>query len=174
MATADRKAFRNDSGGFLGAIQYSPRGEEKAVSVAPGEIVWLSKDEVQATANSHKSALANPFIEQKIPLQDSDGNTYYETRPPQFKMVDGDRPIPSWPEGDAGDEEAGTDVSAADLSNPPQGTAGDGEESGSGPTTSVCIACNFPNGSHARWCTPERIAAAEEKAREQLQSGATA
>lgn len=71
--TANRKEFRNNTEGYIGVIQYAPNGDEKAIAVAPGDVVWLNESEVELTSRAPKSAADNPFIEQRRPIRDEDG-----------------------------------------------------------------------------------------------------
>lgn len=61
-ATVTRDLFRNDSGGWQGVVTIEPGGSHRAISVAPGHEVWLTKEEQVLTANAPRTEDSNPLI----------------------------------------------------------------------------------------------------------------
>lgn len=61
-ATVTRDLFVNESGGWQGVVTIEPGGTTKAISVAPGHEVWLTKDEQVLTANSTRREEDNPLV----------------------------------------------------------------------------------------------------------------
>lgn len=61
----EKQRFVNQSGGWIGAVNISVKGEELGVAVAPGDSVWLSEAEQILTANAPRKAEDNPFIPQR-------------------------------------------------------------------------------------------------------------
>lgn len=62
----EKQQFRNDTGGYIGAVQLSVKGEEMGVAVEPGGTVWLSEAEQILTANAPRDPADNPFIPQTM------------------------------------------------------------------------------------------------------------
>lgn len=81
--TSNRKQFRNNTQGYIGVMQYAPNGDEKALAIAPNDVVWLNEAEVELTSRAPKNAADSPFAEQRIPIRDEDGEIVdYETITP--------------------------------------------------------------------------------------------
>jgi hypothetical protein len=76
MAKVARRQFLNTTQGHIGAVRITARGDEVGIGVAPGDVVWLSDDEVEATANAPQEARNNPFVEQDYVTYDV--NTHEE------------------------------------------------------------------------------------------------
>lgn len=96
-----KQAFRNDSGGFVGYVSINVKGEERGRAVAPGEIVWLTREEQIATANAPRLAKDNPFVAQSFERVNPDTSEIetFEVTPLQPITEEryvpaGDRPIP--------------------------------------------------------------------------------
>jgi hypothetical protein len=79
MATATAPArskdvFENQSGGYCGVVTISATGEEKALPVAPGQRIALSRDEQVLTANGPRdpadNVLANGTLQLVAEAQD--------------------------------------------------------------------------------------------------------
>lgn len=64
MSPVQKQRFKNQSAGWVGAVNIGPKGDEKGVAIAPGAEVWLSEDEKILTANAPKKAEDSPFMEQ--------------------------------------------------------------------------------------------------------------
>lgn len=72
MAKVPRRQFVNTTQGYVGAVRITARGDEVGVAVAPGDTVWLSDDEVEATVNAPMEAKHNPFAVQDYKVYDHD------------------------------------------------------------------------------------------------------
>jgi hypothetical protein len=66
----DKQQFHNQSGGYLGVVVLSPKGEEVGVSVPPDGFVYLSEAEQRLTAAAPRNPKDNPFIEQEFETVD--------------------------------------------------------------------------------------------------------
>lgn len=73
MATILRDEFVNESGGFLGVITITARGDRRSFSVPPGESVWLSEEEQIETANAPRSDADNPLVNGSLRLRTKAG-----------------------------------------------------------------------------------------------------
>src|SRR3954454_13954339 len=60
----DKQQFHNETGGYLGVVVLSPKGEEVGVSVPPDGYVFLSEDEQRLTAAAPRNPKDNPFVPQ--------------------------------------------------------------------------------------------------------------
>lgn len=58
----DKSEFLNTTQGWLGVVRINRIGEENGIAVAPGERVFLSRDEQVATANAPNHPDNNPFV----------------------------------------------------------------------------------------------------------------
>lgn len=88
-----RKAYRNTSVGFVGAIKLDRKNEPVAVPVAGGEIVWLNEEEKQLTVMSHRDPEANnPFIDQPFEDRNEDGDVVATGRRPLLEEIAGYQP----------------------------------------------------------------------------------
>src|SRR4051794_18176475 len=67
----DKQQFHNETGGYLGVVVLSPKGEEVGVSIPPDGYVFLSEDEQRLTASAPRNPKDNPFIEQEFETIDS-------------------------------------------------------------------------------------------------------
>lgn len=80
--------FRNTTGGALGAVKIDRRGEHKSTPVQPGDTIWLSEEEQEATANAPRRPSDNPFIDHPYKIQDPDtGEVIDEGSRPLFERV---------------------------------------------------------------------------------------
>ena len=96
MALDGKAEFRNTTTGFIGAITYTPSGEEKAIAVAPGDTVWLSEDEQELTANAPRLADDNPFLSRPFEVRDPNTGELLESgERPQLELVSEHRMVPS-------------------------------------------------------------------------------
>jgi hypothetical protein len=62
--------FRNTTQGKVGAIKIDRRGDRRAISVAPGDVIELSEEEQEATANAPKDPANSPFEPQPYEARD--------------------------------------------------------------------------------------------------------
>lgn len=99
-----RAKFRNESSGRCGVIKIDARGERKALSVAPGEEVWLTQQEIIETAEAPRQAKDSPFEPQRVEVLDdetgqivrnSDGTAVYRTVPAALQQLTEGRPVPT-------------------------------------------------------------------------------
>lgn len=82
MAVGKRQ-FKNQSDGAIGVIVVV-RGTERGISVAPGQTVFLTQDEIELTRDAPESAGDNPFAPQP----------YVERNPDTDEVtLEGQRPI---------------------------------------------------------------------------------
>lgn len=86
--------FRNTTGGYVGAVTYTPRGEERGIAVPPGGTVWLSEDEQLLTANGPRDPKNNPFLPQSFEVKDKNGAVIESGERPLLELVEQKRPIP--------------------------------------------------------------------------------
>ena len=66
MTQIEKQQFVNNTGGYIGAVIITARGEDRGIAVEPGGTVWLSEAEQGLTANAPRSAKDNPFIPQML------------------------------------------------------------------------------------------------------------
>lgn len=134
-ATVTRDLFRNDSGGWQGVVTIEPGGGHRAISVAPGHEVWLTKEEQVLTANAPRTEGDNPLINGALtcvteaaevatrrPLRPGAAVAETPEEPPAPEEETGAPPqTPGAPnEGErAPHEEVGTPEAAAQPSAPP-------------------------------------------------------
>lgn len=90
----EKAEFRNTLDGVYGVVIIEPGGKQTAIPLQPGETVWLSEDEQILTANSHKAAADNPFVEREIEHVDGD-KRWKDTLPPILELITTPRPIAS-------------------------------------------------------------------------------
>jgi hypothetical protein len=97
-----KQAFRNQSPGWIGAVQIDAKGQDAGCAVEPDGIVWLSEAEQILTANAPKRYEDNPFIEQEMDFGvDEDGRPQVRRVVPLLPVTEnryvpaGDRPIPA-------------------------------------------------------------------------------
>jgi hypothetical protein len=64
MTQIEKQQFVNNTGGYIGAVIITARGEDRGIAVEPGGTVWLSEAEQELTANAPRQAKDNPFIPQ--------------------------------------------------------------------------------------------------------------
>lgn len=62
----DKQQFHNETGGWLGVVVLSPKGEETGVSVPPDGFIYLSEAEQRLTAAAPRNPKNNPFIPQEF------------------------------------------------------------------------------------------------------------
>lgn len=66
MTQIQKQQFVNNTQGWVGVTVIGPKGDERGAAVEPGGTVWLSEPEQVLTANAHRRAEDNPFIEQTL------------------------------------------------------------------------------------------------------------
>jgi hypothetical protein len=66
----EKQQFRNNTGGWIGAVQIGVKGDEQGVAVEPGGTVWLSEAEQILTANAPRRPEDNPFVAQEHVVTD--------------------------------------------------------------------------------------------------------
>lgn len=75
-----KQLWRNNSGGFISIATIDPRsGTIKGRAIEAGEEVYLSNDEVEETARSHRNA--NPFAPQMLERRDPETGDVVERVP---------------------------------------------------------------------------------------------
>lgn len=79
MPQVEKEQFRNESGGYVGVVTLTSRGDDKGMPVAPGDTVWLSEDEQVLTANAPRLAEHNPFVPQKVIQRNPETDAQEET-----------------------------------------------------------------------------------------------
>lgn len=62
--------YVNTTTGYVGAIVIDRKGDEKAVSVAPGTRIFLTEEEKELTGQSHAHAEDSPFEVRHIVYRD--------------------------------------------------------------------------------------------------------
>lgn len=99
----DRAKFRNRSDGRVGVIKIKATGERHAISVAPGEEVWLTQQEIIESAEAPRQAKNSPFEPRKVPVideetgqqvRDGDNPVFREEPAPLEQLTEG-RPVPT-------------------------------------------------------------------------------
>lgn len=108
-ARADgRREWKNTTTGYVSAVQVNARGDQTAVTVDPGQTVWMNAEEEELTAKAPRDPAKNPFVPQ--PYEDRDpgtGEVVDSGERPVFELADEVRFVP--PRGSASeDEENGT------------------------------------------------------------------
>lgn len=95
MGRVQKQQFRNEDAGWIGVVAIGPKGEDRGMSVAPGDTVWLSEDEQRLTANAPRKPEDNPFIAQKRERinQETGAREEYELTP--LVPIDEDRWVPA-------------------------------------------------------------------------------
>lgn len=58
--------YLNRTQGWMSVRKIDRRGEEKNFQLAPGDRVFMTAEEVELTAQSHKTAAASPFVAKPI------------------------------------------------------------------------------------------------------------
>lgn len=70
QATAPRRATKreyvNITQGWLGATRINRKGDDEGISVAAGERIFLTPEEVELTAQAHARAEDSPFVKRKL------------------------------------------------------------------------------------------------------------
>lgn len=61
MTLRTKDKFRNDSPGQVG-VTVIENGKERGIALRPGDIIWLSEEEQELTANAPRKDENNPFI----------------------------------------------------------------------------------------------------------------
>lgn len=133
--------FRNTTTGYVGAITYGPRGEEKAIPVGPGDLVWLSEEEQELTANCHRSPQDNPFLPRRYEVRDPNTDEVLEAgERPLLEKDTEERPTAGGAEAPLSSappviEHAPDDSVQTEQSGPPlvptaAGTYAEGEQTG--------------------------------------------
>jgi hypothetical protein len=113
-----RAKFRNESGGFISVVSINARGDEKGVPVEPDGEVWLSDEEIRATAEAPRLAEDSPFEPQQQHYRDVEtGEMTSRTVTPLVQMTEM-RPVPT------------TGRRVPEISEPPKGSYAEGEEVG--------------------------------------------
>lgn len=119
MGEVLRAKFRNESGGYLSVVTINSRGDEKGVAVDPDGEVWLSQEEIRATAEAPRLAQDSPFEPQEIHYRDAEtGEESTRTVTPLVQITEL-RSVPT----------TGRHVPEI-AASAPQGSYGDGEEVG--------------------------------------------
>lgn len=128
MTQIQKQQFKNETGGWVGAVVIGPRGDDRGVGVEPGGTVWLSEAEQRLTANAPRRPEDNPFIEQSREDQDPvSGETVVVKFTPLVPVSEnryvpaGERPIP----GDASGATQGLAAQAAATGPEPQTAVAD-------------------------------------------------
>lgn len=65
----EKAEFENTSPGVCGVVTVDPGGKPRAVPVKPNESIWLTEEEQVLTANSHRKAEDNPFVNGTLTLR---------------------------------------------------------------------------------------------------------
>jgi hypothetical protein len=100
----DRAKFRNRSTGRVGVIKIKATGERHAISVAPGEEVWLTQQEIIESAEAPRQAKDSPFEPRRIrvvdeetgqPAVDEDDNPIFREEPAPLEQLTEGRPVPT-------------------------------------------------------------------------------
>jgi hypothetical protein len=71
MPPIEKQQFKNNTGGFIGAVVITARGEDRGIAVEPDGYVWLSEEEQRLTANAPRRPEDNPFLEQELEVVDN-------------------------------------------------------------------------------------------------------
>lgn len=97
MTTAleNRRLFRNNTAGWIGAVQVGPTGAPEGVAIEPGGTVWLSEQECRLTAHAPRSAADNPFSEQTYEMRDPETGNVSQVKITPLTIVEDDRDIPN-------------------------------------------------------------------------------
>lgn len=66
MAGATKIEFLNRTQGWLGANRFNRKGDLEPVAVAPGERVFLTNEEIEATEQAHARPEDSPFVIREI------------------------------------------------------------------------------------------------------------
>jgi hypothetical protein len=100
----DRAKFRNRSTGRVGVIKIKATGERHAISVAPGEEVWLTQQEIIESAEAPRQAKDSPFEPRRVPVIDEetgqpavneDGSGIFREEPAPLEQLTEGRPVPT-------------------------------------------------------------------------------
>lgn len=67
---AKRTQFVNRSQGWLGAVKVNREGKASGVTVAPGDSIYLTDEEIELTAEAHYRPEDSPFVVKHIVLRD--------------------------------------------------------------------------------------------------------
>lgn len=119
----EKQLFRNTTQGHVGVVTMDRRGERFPIAVGPGETVWLSEEEREATARAPREARHNPFVDQPFVAYDEHGEVIERGTRPQLVLDNEARPT--------GDRPIGSEVAAATPGGtPPEGSFATGEEVG--------------------------------------------
>lgn len=65
----EKAEFENTGAGVCGAVTIEPGGKQRAVAVKPGDSIWLTEEEQILTANAHRKAEDNPFVNGTLTLR---------------------------------------------------------------------------------------------------------
>lgn len=132
MAVITRDEFVNTSGGWIGVVTITARGDRQAVAVPPGESVWLSEEEQVETANAPRADADNPFINGQLELR-TRAQEIRNRRPlrpdetgPVAPATPADEPTAANPGGEPAAEETG--ATPEPDGEPETGEFSDGEE----------------------------------------------
>lgn len=95
MAKVEKQQFRNNTDGWIGAVEINAKGEERHFSVEAGHSVWLSEDEQVILANAPRDPKDNPFMPQTHIVQDSETGARTETQVVPLELVNDARYVPA-------------------------------------------------------------------------------
>jgi hypothetical protein len=139
-----RQLFKNEDGGFIGAVQIGPEGKPVGVAVPPGGHVWLSEVEQRLTANAPVQAKDNPFVAQTRVVTDRETGVMSEIQVTPLVAVSDTRFVP------------GVDRHIPGIVDDPLGDAPDSAPPPQTPSASKVV----PNPSETAPRVPARAAAA--------------
>jgi hypothetical protein len=91
----EKQLFRNEDGGYVGAVVIGPRGDDRGVAVAPGETVWLSEAEQRLTAHAPRRPEDSPFVAQKRVRTDPETGEVEEYEVTPLVAVEDERYVPA-------------------------------------------------------------------------------
>lgn len=94
QAQVDKKAYRNQTAGWLGVVKLDHLGAQQGHPVEPHGSVYLSDEEAILTARAPREAKDNPFVEQSFMFEDQQGQRVEKMLAPLVLITD-DKDVPT-------------------------------------------------------------------------------
>lgn len=140
MALNDgRDEYRNETQGWVGAVQINRKGDEVSLAVPAGSSVFLNEEERELTARAHADPADNPFEPRAITFYDELTRDPVETKTvaPLTRVEEqratgaAEEPVEEPVEGERAEgEEVGTPEAEQASGDAPKGEHGPDEEVG--------------------------------------------